>query len=158
MSRVNWQRLWHVLAVLALGRLRQNCYNKFTAHLSYIEAPLLKVKIKRQANDDSPESVASWVIFLWLCSGFQSIYRIHLCSHMHTCVYTVIPFHSLSNAMDCQKHPNYIDARVGGFGIYGVYLRTNIKYVLASFYKWRRLDCRNACLSEIVDAIHKWQG
>lgn len=104
-----------MLAVLALGRLRQKCCSEFMAHLSYIEAPLLKGKIKRQANDDSLKSVASWVLFLWLCSGFQSIYRIHLCSHMHVCVYTVIAFRSLSNAMDCQKHPNYINARVGGF-------------------------------------------
>lgn len=68
-------------------------------------------KRKRQASSDgSLESGASQIIFLWLCFGFQSIYRIHLCSYM-----------SLRNAMDCQKHLITQMLRQAGLCVYGVY-------------------------------------
>lgn len=79
---------------------------------------------------------------------------VHTCTHMHTLSQPIAqsPHLNLIHTVMALTVRNILITqmlRYVGLCIYGMYLRTQVKYVLALFYKQRKSDQRSADLSKI---------
>lgn len=71
-----------------------------------------------------------------LLSRAQIEYIVFTHTHAHVCIHTASSLHFIHSATDCQKHCNYLDAKVGGFVyIWSILENKNEIYVLVLFYK-----------------------